>query len=382
MDGNSQNNDNGQNIGGFAYGNYPEYYYPQYYSSSQPQIPQGDPSNALTSMVYQLQQQSQQRQAIGAMAAASISSVIGGRQQQVDYNASYYSGTQDQRSVINYDDLSLTNASASAQEPTKETPDPYSATKPKLCCNRWLKSSIAVAQHEKLHIKCPSCEHMCLKSALQEHEENFHGKEKKESDKKPSRPDGIIPANAPRIETPEELEAWIAARKKNWPSKDNVARKEQEDAEKEARGEISTKKRVANKRKEQQNVKKQKLEEKKNSLVAQYDSDSDSENDIMDLEKDAVSSKDPSAVGKILLPEDRPKRKCKYFLVDKCSKGDECEFSHEKPESKQKQKHPKAAPTFRKKPNLLFKVSFPFPCDQVYISKHYLAFGKRNTTRT
>lgn len=157
---------------------------------------------------------------------------------------------------------------------------------------------------------------------------------------------------------------------------------EQEDAEKEARGEISTKKRVANKRKEQQNLKKQKLEEKKNSLVAQYDSDSDSENDIMDLEKDAVSSKDPSTVGKILLPEDRPKRKCKYFLVDKCSKGDECEFSHEKPESKQKQKHPKAAPTFRKKPNLLFKVSFPFPCDQVYISKHYLAFGKRNTTRT
>lgn len=40
-----------------------------------------------------------------------------------------------------------------------------------------------------------------------------------------SRPDGIIPPNAPRIETPEELAAWIAERKKNWPSKENVERK-------------------------------------------------------------------------------------------------------------------------------------------------------------
>lgn len=40
-----------------------------------------------------------------------------------------------------------------------------------------------------------------------------------------SRPDGVIPPNAPRIQTPEELQAWIEARKKNWPSKDNVERK-------------------------------------------------------------------------------------------------------------------------------------------------------------
>lgn len=116
---------------------------------------------------------------------------------------------------------------------------------------------------------------------------------------------------------------------------------------------------MANKRKEQQNAKKQKLEEKKNSLVAQYDSDSDSENDMMDPEKDAISSKDPSVVGKILLPEDRPKRRCKYFLSGKCNKGDECEFSHEKPEPRQTQKQPKSAPTFKKRPNLLFKVSLP-----------------------
>lgn len=211
MEGNSQNNGNSQNDDNYnmqyTYENYPDYYYPQYYPAPQPQIPQGDPSAALSSMVYQLQQQTQQRQALGAMAAASISSVLGSRQQPADYHANYY-GVQDQRSIINYDDLSLGNANAVnatiKETLTEENPDSPSAKKynndlflflqftnlllllrPKFCCNRWLKSGIAVAQHEKLHVKCPSCEHMCLKSALQEHEEDFHGKEKKESDKKP-----------------------------------------------------------------------------------------------------------------------------------------------------------------------------------------------------
>jgi hypothetical protein len=129
----------------------------------------------------------------------------------------------------------------------------------------------------------------------------------------------------------------------------------QEDAEKEARGELPNKKRTANRKRDQQNAKKQKLEEKKNSLVAQYDSDSDSEDDMMDPEKDAISSKDPSAMGRILLPEDRPKRKCRYFMMGKCNKGDQCGFSHEKPEPKPKQ--PRPAPTYKKRPNLLFKVS-------------------------
>lgn len=75
----------------------------------------------------------------------------------------------------------------------------------------------------------------------------------------------------------------------------------------------------------------------------------------MDPEKDAISSKDPSSMGKILLPEDKPKRRCKYFMSGKCSKGDQCDFSHQKPEPKPKQ--PKPAPTFKKRPNLLFKAS-------------------------
>jgi hypothetical protein len=70
-----------------------QYYqqYGYYYNAQQP-IPQGDPSNALSSMVYQLQQQTQQRQALGALAAASVSSALG--------------NTNTERSMINYNDLS------------------------------------------------------------------------------------------------------------------------------------------------------------------------------------------------------------------------------------------------------------------------------------
>lgn len=217
MEGNNNNNQgNNYNQGGnynqqYFYDQYNAYYYAQSYGMPMPQVPQGDPSAALSSMVYQLQQQTQQRQAVGAMAAASVSSALGNRNQAVDYYADYYN-TQNQRSVINYDDLSQQGTaplamSANPPQETVEDPNAPSARKyvcnlrlsfshslifffefycrPKFCCNRWLKSAIAVAQHEKLHIKCPSCEHMCLKSALQEHEEIAHGKEKIETDKKP-----------------------------------------------------------------------------------------------------------------------------------------------------------------------------------------------------
>lgn len=102
------------------------------------------------------------------------------------------------------------------------------------------------------------------------------------------------------------------------------------------------------------------MEEKKNSLVAQYDSDSDSD------DPEVMSSKDPESMGKILLPEDKPKRNCKYFALGRCSKGDECDFSHAKPP---RPKQPKAAPTFKKRPNLLFKVSLYFVIiDDVFLN--------------
>ncbi|KAL9554196.1 hypothetical protein PS6_003557 [Mucor atramentarius] len=362
---------------------YNPYYYPQYYTSypqQQQHVPQGDPSAALSSMMYQLQQQTQQRQAMGALAAASVSNALGNNRHHpsVEYYADYYA-VQDQRSMINYNDITHANAAATTAAATAATATPTDTTvnendpspkKPKFCCNRWLKSAIAVAQHEKLHIKCPSCDHMCLKSALEEHEEIAHGKERKETNKKPSRPDGVIPPNAPRIDTPEELAAWIAARKKNWPSKDNVERKEQENAEKEARGELpANKKRKFNDRNKQQQPNKKSKTEEASLVASQYDSNSDSD-DFMDPEKDAISSKDPSAMGKILLPEDRPKRRCKYFMMGKCKRGDACGFSHEKPEPKPRQ--PKNAPLLEK--DIMQEKSVILQCLRYIADNNY--FGK------
>lgn len=44
-------------------------------------------------------------------------------------------------------------------------------------------------------------------------------------------PDGEVPANAPRLDTPEAIAAWIQERKKNWPSQSNVERKVNNTAE-------------------------------------------------------------------------------------------------------------------------------------------------------
>lgn len=113
------NNNNSSNEQHYSYEQYQNYYYQQYYANAppQPQVPQGDPSAALSSMVYQLQQQTHQRQAMGALAAASISSVLGSHRQQspVAYHADYYAGS-DQRSIINYDDLSQTSNQNTATE--------------------------------------------------------------------------------------------------------------------------------------------------------------------------------------------------------------------------------------------------------------------------
>jgi hypothetical protein len=40
-----------------------------------------------------------------------------------------------------------------------------------------------------------------------------------------SRPDGIAPPNAPKLDTPEKLATWIAERKKNWPTPTNIERR-------------------------------------------------------------------------------------------------------------------------------------------------------------
>lgn len=71
--------------------------------------------------------------------------------------------------------------------------------------------------------------------------------------------------------------------------------------------------------------------------MADYKSDGSSaeedDDEVMDPEKDAVTSKDPSSIGKITLPDERkkpkPGRRCKFFMQGRCKRGSNCPFVHD-----------------------------------------------------
>lgn len=67
------------------------------------------------------------------------------------------------------------------------------------------------------------------------------------------------------------------------------------------------------------------------SSTEQSDNVDEDEDEDMDPVKDAVSSKDPAAMGKISLPADRqrPKKPCRYFMRGRCGKGERCTYSHD-----------------------------------------------------
>ncbi|KAI7854031.1 hypothetical protein BDC45DRAFT_509638 [Circinella umbellata] len=343
------------------------YYYQQQEQSS-PST--NDPNE---SIVYHLQSQTQQRQSLGALAAASLNSVLRGssdpaqQQQQPYYNYQQESQTQQpaqpqqqeqqkeqtnhteytqhQRSVVAYDDLSTNTTQQST-----------------FCCNRYYKSAIAIAQHMAQHKQCSECDFSAIKSVLDEHlavEHNIGESKKK------SKPDGIVPPNAPKLDTPEALAAWIEARKKNWPSKANVERKKQEAEDRKSRGQLPSNSNKNNKKRKREDVPKQ---EGVLGALGDYGSEDDdgeesdddsneknNDDENVDMERDAVSSKDPSSMGKLALPE-KPHRagpRCRAFMRGSCRFGNKCRYVHEKPQRQQNQQRKDIVRPVQKRPNLL-----------------------------
>jgi hypothetical protein len=102
------------------------------------------------------------------------------------------------------------------------------------------------------------------------------------------------------------------------------------------------------------------------SSLAGYGSDSDNQNsddEMMDPEKDAVSSKDPNSVGVIALPsaerprKEKTKRLCRNFQRGKCTRGDSCLFLHEKrPKTPRNTVPEQPVEIFRTRSGLLEKV--------------------------
>ncbi|KAF9973818.1 hypothetical protein BGZ73_002928 [Actinomortierella ambigua] len=103
-----------------------------------------------------------------------------------------------------------------------------------------------------------------------------------------------------------------------------------------------------------------KAEKKETTLLPPLSSaaaldEGESDNEDMDPVRDAITSKDPSSMGKIRLPSDRPvnTRHCKYFARGKCTRGDKCTFIHDASMVKKAPVASNKKETFRTRKSLL-----------------------------
>ncbi|RUS23967.1 nuclear fragile X mental retardation-interacting protein 1-domain-containing protein, partial [Jimgerdemannia flammicorona] len=201
------------------------------------------------------------------------------------------------------------------------------------------------------------------------------------------RPDGRMPMYAISLDSPEEIAKWIEERKKMWPSEANIARKQKEEQERIARGEVLPNNNSRKRNRDEFDhggrggrggrgrftrgggrggyggwrtslegkcdggpldlaaaasaVDQTGPEPNANplSLISGYGSDREEDRED-DQEPETTSSKDPASIGKIALREEgecdengrkirRIDRPCKYFMKGRCNKGDKCMFRHD-----------------------------------------------------
>ncbi|ORZ03563.1 hypothetical protein BCR43DRAFT_451034 [Syncephalastrum racemosum] len=316
-----------------------------------------------------MHQQTQHRQNQAAQAAASMTAALQGPPKTGSHSTVYpsqhsqHSQHPQQPEHLQHPQYTQTyNHQGYPPTPPSATDASWDQVKALSCCFRTYRTLKDKEKHMQQHVRCPQCPYSAAKVLVDDHLRVEHNVADKSSK---SKPDGIVPFNAPKLDTPEALNAWIQARKKNWPTKANVERKEQEKRKRQLER--------SDRPKQEPKEKKQKTAEDIRAIVGDYGSSSEceeeegskvpsstrsdeEEDDIMDPERDAVTSKDPKAMGRVgSPPPTRPRKLCKYFMTKRgCLHGDKCTFSHERPSRPEpRQKKP---PMTKSRPNLLRKL--------------------------
>lgn len=119
--------------------------------------------------------------------------------------------------------------------------------------------------------------------------------------------------------SPEEVAAWRAARRKNYPTAENIARKEKLLAEKLKRGELvdKSKRRFGNRNKSSL------------SMLAQYDNRSDDDEKSMPRGRGSKGRRGRHNRFNSRASKSKGPFACKKFLAGSCSAGDKCKFVHD-----------------------------------------------------
>ena len=221
-------------------------------------------------------------------------------------------------------------------------------------CEKDFKLYAHYEAHLATHVPCsfPGCVFYASQRIVKEHYANTHVGAGSLNDKK----------RMANFDSPEEIEKWREARRRNWPSATNISRKKEEEQVRKARGDCTSS--SLDKRRKGPNweirvprdstssrktetkhsanmsmlpgAKEQKSEEGAcESLTSLFSYGSD-ESEEAPPEQAAIVRGEEKSSSKA--QERESGRVCKYFARGYCSKGKDCRFQHVKQEQKPNRK--------------------------------------------